>query len=488
MDEQTPSLYNMMTGYYSMAVPKSLPGLSLSPEIARTSMLNLLKNKNIDLADLDTVKTNMEVIHSDNVNETIRTDHGIEHERQIMLSDSTILNERIYTGISGNKINKFHQFFYRSDDWNRQVLRHINPSLVDTIYLSWHEYLVIGENVEDPIPLTEEQVLAFPQFTHDDVLSNSGMHPDAIAILEKELGLNIRVWLTESAFREKKFNPEPWIFKWAQTLVNIQNYSLMLRNPYIDIIMIQSLMGWNTTSAINHGNQFPDYVPEYNGEDSCSPYGRTATAFSINFWNDISVGMTHMQELQFSNDDNEHLGEISDDPFDNYLSPDEGFTYSYLLGWKLFNIDQSIQRALITNIANENKTLLFGNDYVSGFTNNIRCIYITSRVENNTPSIDQYINGDGNLFYDTTYVDFSNTLGGYQELVIPAYSVVLFEETQPHITYTDPSDYYLHPVYPNPFNSVTTIKYDVSELNFVSINIYYYDCMGCLVMGVASKF
>ena len=253
----------------------------------------------------------------------------------------------------------------------------------------------------------------------------------------------------------------------------------MLRNPYIDIMMIQSLMGWNTTSAINHGNQFPDYVPEYNGEDSCSPYGRTATAFSINFWNDISVGMTHMQELQFSNDDNEHLGEISDDPFDNYLSPDEGFTYSYLLGWKLFNIDQSIQRALITNIANENKTLLFGNDYASGFTNNIRCIYITSRGENNTPSIDQYINGDGNLFYDTTYVDFSNTSGGYQELVIPAYSVVLFEETQPPITYTDPSDYYLHPVYPNPFNSVTTIKYDVSELNFISINIY--DIQGRLV-------
>ena len=42
---------------------------------------------------------------------------------------------------------------------------------------------------DETIPLTAEQVLAFPQFTHDDVLSNSGMHPDTIAILEKELGL-----------------------------------------------------------------------------------------------------------------------------------------------------------------------------------------------------------------------------------------------------------------------------------------------------------
>ena len=224
------------------------------------------------------------------------------------------------------------------------------------------------------------------------------MHPDEIAILEEETGLNIRIWLTESAFREKKYDPEPWIFKWAQTLVNIQNYSLKLRNPYIDIMMIQSLMGWNTTSAINHGNQFPDYVPEYNGEDSCSPYGRTATAFSINFWNDITDGVTHMQELQFTSETDEHLGTITEDPFDNYLSPDAGYPYSYLLGWKLFNEDQSIQRALITNVSDENKTLLFSNDYATGFTNNTRCIYITSRNEDNIPTIDKYINR-GSYFF-----------------------------------------------------------------------------------------
>ena len=37
----------------------------------------------------------------------------------------------------------------------------------------------------------------------------------------------------------------------------------------------------------------------------------------------------------------------------------------------------------------------------------------------------------------------------------------------------------MHPVYPNPFNPTTTIRYDMSELNFVSINIY--DIQGRLV-------
>ena len=365
----------------------------------------------------------------------------------------------------------------RSNDWTRQVLMQLNESLIDTIHLSWHEYLRFekkedGEGNQDT--LNAEQVMAFAQFRHDDMITDSGMDPETIAALEDELNLNIKIWLTESAFRE--LGEKPWIFKWAQSLVNIQNYALMLRNPYVEIIMLQALNGWSSTSAINHGNQFPDNsLPPYDGEDSCSPYGRTATAFSIYFWNFISEGMTHMQELIFEDTNGDHLGVISENPFegqdaDSNQSPDSGYVYSYLLGWKLFNADESIQRALITNVAGESKTLQFNGS--SGFTTNIRCISITSQNESNDPSIDQYINGDGDLTYDTSLVDFSTSLD--QEIVIPAYSVVLFEEVEPLAISTPaiPGDYNLHSVYPNPFNPVTTIAYEVPNTSQVTIKIY----------------
>ena len=384
---------------------------------------------------------------------------------------STILPNAKFAISSKNKPND-----PRSNDWTRQVLMQLNESLIDTIHLSWHEYLRFekkedGEGNQDT--LNAEQVMAFAQFRHEDMITDSGMDPETIAALEDELNLNIKLWLTESAFRE--IGEKPWILKWAQSLVNIQNYSLMLRIPYLEIIMLNALHGWYSTSAINHGNQFPDEVPPYVDQDSCSPYGRTATAFSIYFWNYISEGMTHMQELIFEDANGDHLGVVSENPFegqdaDSNQSPDSGYVYSYLLGWKLFNADESIQRALITNVAGESKTLQFNGS--SGFTTNIRRISITSQNESNDPSIDQYINGDGDLTYDTSLVDFSTGLD--QEIVIPAYSVVLFEEVEPlAITApTIPGDYNLHSVYPNPFNPVTTIAYEVPNTSQVTIKVY----------------
>ena len=339
---------------------------------------------------------------------------------------SPILDEYTKFGIS----SKNKPGDPRSDDWTRQVLMNLNESthmLLDTVHLSWHEYLVFETSDDNPIALTEEQVLAFPQFRYETVLNESGMHPDIIEALETESNFNIRIWLTESAFRERGYpwGEKPWIFKWAQTLVNIQNYSLMLRNPYIDIIMLQALMGYNSTSSINHGNGFPPNMPSYNGEDSCSPYGRTASAFSIYFWNYISEGMTEMQELQFDNSNDQNTGFISLDPADNNLSPDINSSYSYLLGWKLFNHDQSTQRALIINISDEDKTLIFDNSSV--FTNNIKSISIMSiNPETNFPSIDQYINGDSDLTYDTTFVNFSDNIN--QLVNLPAYSITLFKD------------------------------------------------------------
>ena len=175
-----------------------------------------------------------------------------------------------------------------------------------------------------------------------------------------------------------------------------------------------------------------------------------------------------MQELDFDKENNgQNTGFISLDPADKNYSPDIDSPYSYLLGWKLFNQDQSIQRALITNIANEKKVVRFDN--TTGFiNNNFRCIKITSRDENNIPSIGQYINGDSDLHFDTTYTYFPYYID--KEFDIPAYSVVLLEEIPPS---SNPIDYYnLHSVYPNPFNSVAKIQYELSKTNFISINVY----------------
>jgi hypothetical protein len=49
----------------------------------------------------------------------------------------------------------------------------------------------------------------------------------------------------------------------------------------------------------------------------------------------------------------------------------------------------------------------------------MKCIHITSLNSDGVPSIDQYINGDGDLNYDTTYVVSS--------MIIPPYSINLFE-------------------------------------------------------------
>ena len=62
-----------------------------------------------------------------------------------------------------------------------------------------------------------------------------------------------------------------------------------------------------------------------------------------------------MQELIFEGTNDDHLGVISENPFegqdaDSNQSPDSGYVYSYLLGWKLFNADESIQRALLLTL------------------------------------------------------------------------------------------------------------------------------------------
>ena len=98
--------------------------------------------------------------------------------------------------------------------------------------------------------------------------------------------------------------------------------------------MLQALHGYSSTSAINHGHEFPDDFPSYVDQDSCSPHGRTATAFSIYFWNNVSEGMSHIQEIKFDDENADHLGVITEDPFDgdpeldSNQSPEVAIQYS----------------------------------------------------------------------------------------------------------------------------------------------------------------
>ena len=134
--------------------------------------------------------------------------------------------------------------------------------------------------------------------------------------------------------------------------------------------------------------------------------------------------MTHMQEIIFDNAYGDHLGTILNNPFegedaDSNQSPETGFEYAYLMGWKLSNTSSGEEKGIIINIADTPKTIQYDANYPIFNNSNMRCIHITSFNNDGVPSIDQYINGDGDLNYDTTDVVFS--------MIIPPYSVNLFE-------------------------------------------------------------
>jgi hypothetical protein len=51
---------------------------------------------------------------------------------------------------------------------------------------------------------------------------------------------------------------------------------------------------------------------------------------------------------------------------------------------------------------------------------------------------------------------------------------------------SQPSDPYLYPSYPNPFNSATTIQYDLPEP--MKVNIAIYNLLGQKIKGIENKF
>ncbi|SVC88893.1 uncharacterized protein METZ01_LOCUS341747, partial [marine metagenome] len=67
------------------------------------------------------------------------------------------------------------------------------------------------------------------------------------------------------------------------------------------------------------------------------------------------------------------------------------------------------------------------------------------------------------------------------EFSVGTKQIILRRSTETQI----PLTYALHPAYPNPFNPVTTIKYDLPEQAFVRLTIY--DMMGREVSQLVDK-
>ena len=182
-----------------------------------------------------------------------------------------------------------------------------------------------------------------------------------------------------------------------------------------------------------------------------------------------------MQELNFESTNGDHQGVISVDPFDgdpeldNPLSPEVGYEYAYLMGWKFNNTSSGEEKAIIINVADTPKTIQYDANAPIFNNSNMRCIHITSFNNDGVPSIDQYINGDGDLNYDTTDVVSS--------MIIPPYSVNLFEQSSVadlsnHFALATPSIFALGQNFPNPFNPVTTISYDIADGGHVELSVY----------------
>ena len=145
-----------------------------------------------------------------------------------------------------------------------------------------------------------------------------------------------------------------------------------------------------------------------------------------------------------------------------------------------------LDNSIVGNLADNQFFGMGGDDFINGMHGIDRSIYIGQR--------DEYIIIPPNSELDSFYVVFdlvpnrdgSDTLIGIEDL---EFNNVVFSIEEILTSYIDksnlPSDYALRSPFPNPFNPITQIKFDVPEQNIINLSVF--DLNGKLVKTLTNQ-
>jgi len=101
--------------------------------------------------------------------------------------------------------------------------------------------------------------------------------------------------------------------------------------------------------------------------------------------------------------------------------------------------------------------------------------HVTCTSKNNTWTDTNVITGGQvyeKIYYKVTVVDYFNNESGYSNTVQCRGDVIYYPARETDISENIPRAFNLHPAYPNPFNPVTTIRYDLPVNSHVTLTVY----------------
>ena len=141
---------------------------------------------------------------------------------------------------------------------------------------------------------------------------------------------------------------------------------------------------------------------------------------------------------------------------------------------------------IVGNLADNQFFGMGGDDFINGMHGIDRSIYIGQRDEYIIIPPDSELNSFYVVFDLVPNRDGSDTLIGIEDL---EFNNVVFSIEEILTSYEDksnlPSDYVLRSPFPNPFNPITQIKFDVPEQNIINLSVF--DLNGKLVKTLTNQ-
>jgi len=186
------------------------------------------------------------------------------------------------------------------------------------------------------------------------------------------------------------------------------------------------------------------FVSKLNAEGSALEYSTFLGGKDDDWGNDISVDTNGCAYVTGTTESSDYP--VTQDAFD-----------------KIFTSGPAIEREIFISKLNSTgnilqySTFLGGSDLDFGFDISVdtnECVYVTGLTNSS--------------YYPITSGAFDESFNGGSDVVISKFSF----EVVGNVTENQPSEFKLNPPYPNPFNAMTTIKYEIPEDCHVELLIY----------------